>query len=132
MKQSIAHVALLVDDYDKAIAFYCGKLNFTLEEDTSLGNDKRWVLVKPPGSTGTSLLLARAVNEQQRQSIGNQSGGRVFLFLYTDHFQRDYQNLIDEGITIARPPVQEAYGTVAVFSDLYGNLWDLIEPTITR
>lgn len=132
MNQSIAHVALLVDDYDKAIAFYCGKLNFTLEEDTPLGNDKRWVLVKPPGSSGTSLLLARAVNEQQRETIGNQSGGRVFLFLYTDHFQRDYQHLLDKGITIVRPPMQEAYGTVAVFSDLYGNLWDLIEPTSTR
>lgn len=132
MKQSIAHVALLVDDYDKAIAFYCGKLNFTLEEDTLLGNDKRWVLVKPPGSTGTSLLLARAANEQQRETVGNQSGGRVFLFLYTDHFQRDYQHLLDQGITIVRPPVQETYGTVAVFSDLYGNLWDLIEPTSTR
>lgn len=132
MNQSIAHVALLVDDYDKAIAFYCGKLNFTLEEDTLLGNDKRWVLVKPPGSTGTSLLLARATNEQQRKTVGNQSGGRVFLFLYTDHFQRDYQHLLDQGITIVRPPVQETYGTVAVFSDLYGNLWDLIEPTSTR
>lgn len=132
MNQSIAHVALLVDDYDKAIAFYCGKLNFTLEEDTLLGNDKRWVLVKPPGSTGTSLLLARAANEQQRETVGNQSGGRVFLFLYTDHFQRDYQHLLDQGITIVRPPVQEPYGTVAVFSDLYGNLWDLIEPTSTR
>ncbi|HQQ83140.1 MAG TPA: VOC family protein [Cyclobacteriaceae bacterium] len=132
MNQSIAHVALLVDDYDKAIAFYCGKLNFTLEEDTLLGNDKRWVLVKPPGSTGTSLLLARAANEQQRETVGNQSGGRVFLFLYTDHFQRDYQHLLDQGITIVRPPVQETYGTVAVFSDLYGNLWDLIEPTSTR
>ncbi|HBK89123.1 MAG: VOC family protein [Cyclobacteriaceae bacterium] len=132
MNQSIAHVALLVDDYDKAIAFYCGKLNFTLEEDTLLGNDKRWVLVKPPGSTGTSLLLARAANEQQRETVGNQSGGRVFLFLYTDHFQSDYQHLLDQGITIVRPPVQETYGTVAVFSDLYGNLWDLIEPTSTR
>jgi catechol 2,3-dioxygenase-like lactoylglutathione lyase family enzyme len=132
MNQSIAHVALLVDDYDKAIAFYCGKLNFTLEEDTLLGNDKRWVLVKPPGSTGTSLLLARAANEQQRETVGNQSGGRVFLFLYTDHFQRDYQHLLDQGITIVRPPVQEPYGTVAVFSDLYCNLWDLIEPTSTR
>ena len=132
MNQSIAHVALLVDDYDKAIALYGGKLNFTLEEDTLLGNDKRWVLVKPPGSTGTSLLLARAANEQQRETVGNQSGGRVFLFLYTDHFQSDYQHLLDQGITIVRPPVQETYGTVAVFSDLYGNLWDLIEPTSTR
>lgn len=131
MKQSIAHVALLVDDYDKAIDFYCRKLNFTLAEDTSLGNDKRWVLVTPPGSSGTSLLLARAVNEQQKQAIGNQSGGRVFLFLYTDNFQRDYQHLMDEGVLIVRPPAKEVYGTVAVFADLYGNLWDLIEPVNT-
>ncbi len=131
MKQSIAHVALLVDDYDIAIDFYCRKLRFTLVEDTPLGNDKRWVLIKPPGSSGTSLLLARAVNEQQKQTIGNQSGGRVFLFLYTDDFQRDYQHLIEEGIAVVRPPAKEAYGTVAVFADLYGNLWDLIEPAST-
>jgi catechol 2,3-dioxygenase-like lactoylglutathione lyase family enzyme len=128
MNQFIAHVALVVDDYDKAIEFYTRKLNFVLVEDTVLSEDKRWVLVRPPGSVGTSLLLARAANEQQKQSIGNQSGGRVFLFLYTDNFQRDYQRLMDQGITIVRPPVTEAYGTVAVFSDLYGNLWDLLEP----
>jgi len=131
MKQSIAHVALLIDDYDNAIDFYCRKLKFTLVEDTSLGNDKRWVVVKPPGSSGTSLLLARAVNEQQKQAIGNQSGGRVFLFLFTDNFQRDYQHLMDEGIVIVRPPAKEVYGTVVVFADLYGNLWDLIEPANT-
>ncbi len=128
MKQSIAHIALVVKDYDEAIAFYTKKLHFTLLEDTVLSETKRWVLVAPQGSTGCCLLLAKAANEIQSSRIGNQTGGRVFLFLHTDNFQRDYQNLLDNNITIVRPPVIEPYGTVAVFADLYGNLWDLIEP----
>jgi catechol 2,3-dioxygenase-like lactoylglutathione lyase family enzyme len=128
MKQSIAHIALVVKDYDEAIAFYTKKLHFTLIEDTVLSETKRWVLVAPPGSTECSLLLAKAANEIQDSRVGNQTGGRVFLFLHTDNFQRDYQNLIDHNITIVRTPVTEPYGTVAVFADLYGNLWDLIEP----
>jgi catechol 2,3-dioxygenase-like lactoylglutathione lyase family enzyme len=129
MKQSIAHIALVVKDYDEAIAFYTKKLHFTLIEDTVLSETKRWVLVAPPGSKECSLLLAKAANEIQSSCIGNQTGGRVFLFLYTDNFERDYQNLLDNTITIVRPPVIEPYGTVAVFADLYGNLWDLIEPS---
>ena len=128
MKQIIAHIALVVDDYDKAIEFYTKKLNFTLVEDTILSDTKRWVLVAPKGSTESALLLAKAANEEQKSRVGNQAGGRVFLFLYTDNFQRDYQNLLDKGINIVRKPVIEAYGTVAVFKDLYGNLWDLVEP----
>jgi catechol 2,3-dioxygenase-like lactoylglutathione lyase family enzyme len=128
MKQSIAHIALVVKDYDEAITFYTKKLHFTLIEDTVVSETKRWVLVAPPGSKECSLLLAKAANELQSSSVGNQTGGRVFLFLYTDNFQRDYQNLIDNSITIVRKPVTEPYGTVAVFADLYGNLWDLIEP----
>lgn len=127
MKQSIAHIALLVNDYDEAIKFYTEKLNFNLIEDTVLNEEKRWVLVKPTGATECCLLLAKAGNERQRLSVGNQSGGRVFLFLYTDNFNRDYQNLIDNKIKIVREPAIEEYGTVAVFEDLYGNLWDLIE-----
>jgi catechol 2,3-dioxygenase-like lactoylglutathione lyase family enzyme len=128
MKQKIAHIALLVDDYDIAIEYYTKKLNFTLVEDTILNDVKRWVLVAPKGSTECSLLLAKAANEKQLSRVGDQTGGRVFLFLWTDNFQRDYQNLIRNGINIVRPPVVETYGTVAVFEDLYGNLWDLIEP----
>jgi uncharacterized glyoxalase superfamily protein PhnB len=128
MKQHIAHIALVVDDYDKAIAFYTQKLHFTLLEDTPLSDTKRWVVLAPPGAKECSLLLAKAANEQQAQSIGNQSGGRVFLFLYTDDFERDYQNLLTQGVEIIRPPLKEAYGTVAVFADLYGNQWDLIQP----
>ena len=129
MKQHIAHIALLVDDYDKAIEFYTKKLHFTLVEDTLLSETKRWVLVAPSGSTECRLLLAKAANEEQRNNIGHQSGGRVFLFLNTDNFQRDYQNLLDNEITIIREPVIETWGTVAVFADLYGNRWDLIEPS---
>ncbi len=129
MKQSIAHIALVVKDYDEAIDFYTKKLHFILLEDTVLSETKRWVLVAPPGSAGCCLLLAKAANELQGSRIGNQTGGRVFLFLHTDNFQRDYQNLIDNNITIVRTPVSEPYGTVAVFADLYGNLWDLIEPS---
>lgn len=129
MRQSIAHVALVVDDYDKAIQFYTQKLNFTLLEDTVLSDTKRWVLVSPPGDeSGCSLLLAKAANDEQGTRVGNQAGGRVFLFLNTDDFWRDFNNLKAKGITIIREPSEEQYGTVAVFSDLYGNLWDLIEP----
>lgn len=128
MKQKIAHIALVVEDYDKAIEFYTQKIGFTLVEDTILNDTKRWVLVAPKDSTECCLLLAKAVNDEQKSRIGNQTGGRVFLFLYTDDFQRDYQNLLDKEIHIVRKPTAEAYGTVAVFEDLYGNLWDLIEP----
>lgn len=128
MIQQIAHIALVVRDYDEAIEFYTGKLNFTLVEDTVLSKTKRWVKVAPPGSSGSQLLLAKAVDEQQQSRIGNQTGGRVFLFLYTDDFWRDHQQMLDKGIEFVREPVKELYGTVAVFKDLYGNLWDLIEP----
>jgi|SRR6185503_1664728 len=127
MKQSIAHIALIVNDYDEAIRFYTEKLNFILVEDTLLSEEKRWVLVRPKGANECCLLLAKAANECQKISVGNQSGGRVFLFLRTDNFKRDYQNLVDKKIKIVRGPVTETYGTVAVFEDLYGNLWDLIE-----
>jgi catechol 2,3-dioxygenase-like lactoylglutathione lyase family enzyme len=129
MQQNLAHVAIVVRDYDEAIEFYTRKLNFTLVEDTPLTDTKRWVLIAPPGSTGAQILLARAVGEEQESRIGNQTGGRVFLFLYTDNFQRDYDNLIRNEVKIVRTPKTEPYGTVAVFADLYGNLWDLIEPT---
>lgn len=128
MNQQIVHISLLVDDYDKAIDFYVNKLNFELKEDTRLDAEKRWVVVGPKGAGSMSLLLAKAANEDQKNSIGNQSGGRVFLFLHTDDFRRDYQNLIDRKITIVREPKNEPYGTVTVFQDIYGNLWDLIEP----
>lgn len=127
MQQSIAHIALVVKDYDEAIAFYTQKLHFTLIEDTVLSSTKRWVIVSPPGSNGCSLLLAKAANEEQQSRIGNQTGGRVFLFLHTDNFERDYGNLLDNKIRIVREPSTETYGKVAVFADLYGNLWDLIE-----
>ncbi|MVM28882.1 VOC family protein [Spirosoma sp. HMF4905] len=128
MKQRIAHVALVVDDYDDAIRFYTQKLNFTLIEDTTLSETKRWVLVAPPGSTESCLLLAKADNDEQRSRIGNQAGGRVFLFLFTDDFWRDYHQMRANDVQFVRSPVEEAYGTVAVFADLYGNLWDLLEP----
>ena len=129
MTQLLKHIALVVADYDEAIEFYTKKLHFTLVEDTRLSETKKWVLVAPPGGAdGCLLLLARAATEEQQTRVGNQTGGRVFLFLQTDNFQRDYQNLLDRGIKIVREPSQEAYGTVAVFADLYGNLWDLIEP----
>jgi catechol 2,3-dioxygenase-like lactoylglutathione lyase family enzyme len=127
MKQNLAHIAIVVDDYDKAIEFYTKKLHFTLLEDVVLSDTKRWVLVSPQGATECSILLAKAATEEQKSRIGNQTGGRVFLFLSTDNFQRDYQNLLDNKIKIVREPSIEAYGTVAVFEDLYGNLWDLIE-----
>ncbi len=127
MNIRIAHITLLVDDYDKAIDFFTNKLNFILIEDTKLSDVKRWVLVQPQGSENCCLLLAKASTPEQIRSIGNQSGGRVFLFLHTDNFKRDYQNLIDKGIRIVREPKTEDYGTVVVFEDIYGNLWDLIE-----
>ena len=127
MKQSIAHIALVVNDYDEAIKFYTQKLNFTLLEDTPQSETKRWVLVAPPGSDGCTLLLAKGVGDEQRSRIGNQTGGRVFLFLRTDDFWRDYENMKTKEIIFVREPKVEEYGTVAVFKDLYGNLWDLIE-----
>jgi catechol 2,3-dioxygenase-like lactoylglutathione lyase family enzyme len=128
MEQSIAQLSLLVNDYDEAIEFYTRQLNFTLVEDTVLSENKRWVVIKPKGSSGCSLLLARAANEEQQSRIGNQTGGRVFLFLHTDNIQRDYENLVEQKIRIIRGPSCEPYGKVLVFEDLYGNLWDLIEP----
>ena len=128
MPQQLVQLALVVRDYDKAIEFYTQKLNFRLVEDTRLSDTKRWVLVAPPGSEGCKLLLAQAANDEQHSRVGNQTGGRVFLFLHTDDFWRDYRNLQNQGVTIVREPVEEAWGTVAVFADLYGNLWDLIEP----
>ncbi len=128
MIQQIAQIALVVGDYDEAIDFYTGKLNFTLVEDTVLSETKRWVKVAPPGSSGTQLLLAKAASDEQQSRVGNQTGGRVFLFLYTDDFWRDHQQMLEKGVEFVREPVSETYGTVAVFKDLYGNLWDLIEP----
>ena len=127
MKQQIAHIALVVNDYDEAIKFYTQKLHFTLIEDTVLSDTKRWVLVSPRGSDGCQLLLAKAANEEQRSRVGNQTGGRVFLFLATDDFWRDYKAMLEEEIVFVREPLKESYGTVAVFKDLYGNLWDLIQ-----
>ena len=128
MKQKIAHIALVVDDYDEAIKFYTEKLNFILVEDTVLSATKRWVLIAPKGSSECCLLLAKAANEEQKSRIGNQTGGRVFLFLYTDDFWRDYHKMLENKINFVRMPTEEKHGTVAVFEDLYGNLWDLIEP----
>ena len=129
MQQYLAQLALVVDDYDDAIRFYTEKLNFVLLEDTHLSATKRWVRVAPPGDSLCALLLAKADGDSQRSRVGNQTGGRVFLFLYTDNFWRDYHNMTDRGVEFDRLPVEEPYGTVAVFKDLYGNLWDLIEPT---
>jgi len=129
VKQQIVHIAVVVNDYDEAIHWYTEKLGFTLIEDTPLSATKRWVLVAPPGSEECQLLLAKGVDDEQRSRIGNQTGGRVFLFLKTDDFWRDYNNYVNKGINFIRPPEAEPYGTVAVFEDLYGNLWDLIEFT---
>lgn len=129
MNQHIAHIALVVSNYDDAIKFYTEKLNFILVEDTQLSETKRWVMVKPAGEGQCCLLLAQAATEEQKSRVGNQTGGRVFLFLYTDDFWRDYNDLLAKDIHFVRPPATEPYGTVAVFEDLYGNLWDLIEPT---
>lgn len=129
MNQSILHVALVVKDYDEAIEFYCSKLKFTLVDDTyQPEQDKRWVVVSPPGDGGTHLLLAQASSPEQEKFIGNQSGGRVFLFLQTDDFWRDYRSMLEMNICFVREPREETYGTVAVFEDLYGNLWDLLQP----
>ena len=128
MKQSIAHIALVVKDYDEAIEFYTKKLHFSLIEDTyQPEQDKRWVIIAPPNSTGTTILLAQASKPEQEAFVGNQAGGRVFLFLSTDDFWRDYNEMIEKKIRFRRDPKKADYGTVAVFEDLYGNLWDLIE-----
>src|SRR5262245_37298894 len=128
MQQAISHVALIVRDYDEALDFYVGKLGFKLLEDAPRPEqNKRWVVIAPPGTSRTSLLLARASSQEQAAFIGNQSGGRVFLFLQTDDFWRDYNRMVAAGITFMRPPTEEPYGTVAVFQDLYGNLWDLVQ-----
>ena len=128
MNQQLVQIALVVKDYDEAISFYTQKLGFELIEDTKLTETKRWVVVKPKGSGSCSLLLAKAVNEEQQRAIGNQTGGRVFLFLHTDNIERDYQHLKMNDVKFARELSEEPYGTVAVFEDLYGNLWDLIQP----
>ena len=132
MPQTIAHVSILVRDYDEAIHFFTQSLGFRLIEDTPStdreGRDKRWVLVAPPGSRGTNLLLAKASNEEEASRIGNQTGGRVFLFLYSDDFWRDYREMITKGVKFVREPKEEEYGTVAVFEDFYGNKWDLLQP----
>lgn len=130
MKQEIVQVTLVVNDYDEAIQFYIQKLHFTLIEDISLSETKRWVLIAPPGSTGCRLLLAKAATAEQKSRVGNQTGGRVFLFLHTDDIIRDHENMCEGGIEFVRKPAVEPYGTVAVFKDLYGNLWDLIQPNI--
>lgn len=128
MKQSIIHIALVVKDYDEAIEFYTNKLHFTLIEDTfQPEQDKRWVVISPPGSQGTTILLARASKPEQESFIGNQAGGRVFLFLNSDDFWRDYNEMVNKGIKFVREPKEAEYGLVAVFEDLYGNQWDLLQ-----
>lgn len=128
MKQYLGALALLVRDYDEAIAWFTQKLGFQLLEDTPLTAEKRWVRVAPPGATESSLLLARAIGPEQQAAVGNQSGGRVFLFLHTDDFRRDYEAFRARGVRFRESPREEAYGTVAIFEDLYGNRWDLLEP----
>lgn len=125
----IAHISLVVNDYDEAIKFYTEKLDFELLEDTRLSETKRWVIVRPPGSSGCCLLLAKAATDEQLSRVGNQTGGRVFLFLHTDDFWRDYNKMCERKIKFVRQPTEFDYGMVAVFEDLYGNLWDFIEPT---
>ncbi len=129
MKQHIAHITLVVDDHDDAIRFYTKKLNFDLVEDTPLSETKRWVLVRPKGDSQCCLLLAKATDDEQKSRIGHQTGGRVFLFLYTDDFWRDYNSYRDRGVKFIREPKQEEYVIVAVFEDLYENLWDLLQHT---
>mgnify|MGYP003841299881 FL=1 len=126
MNQRLMHIALVVADYDEAIHWYTQKLGFKLIEDTTLSEVKRWVLIQPPGEGSCQLLLAKAATEEQKSRVGNQTGGRVFLFLHTDDFERDHENLRQQAITIVRGPSEEEYGKVLVFEDLYGNLWDLI------
>jgi catechol 2,3-dioxygenase-like lactoylglutathione lyase family enzyme len=129
MKKHLAHLALIVDDYDQAIDYYTNTLNFILIEDTILNEAKRWVLIAPSREAETKILLAKASNDEQISRIGNQTGGRVFLFLYTDNFELDYKNLLNSNVKIVRNPVIEKWGKVLVFEDIYGNLWDLIEPS---
>ena len=131
MQQYLAGISLVVNDYDEAIDFYTRKLSFTLLEDTRMSDTKRWVVIAPPGSTGCTLLLAKAGNDAQKAAVGNQTGGRVFLFLHTDNFDRDYNQMQEAGIEFIESPRQEVYGKVVVFADLYGNRWDLIEPQKT-
>ena len=128
MDQRLVQIALVVNEYDEAIKFYTEKLNFILLEDTKLSETKRWVVIKPNGTGGCNILLAKAANEEQKTRIGNQTGGRVFLFMHTDNLKRDYENMLAKNIEFVRTPTEELYGTVAVFKDLYGNLWDLIQP----
>lgn len=128
MYQRIAHIALVVDDYDEAIDFYTQKLDFEVLEDTKLSDEKRWVMIAPKGAKECCLVLAKAANESQRRSIGNQTGGRVGFFLFTDDFWRDYNKMLGRNINFVRLPETFEYGTVAVFEDLYGNLWDFIQP----
>ncbi|MCZ4090531.1 MULTISPECIES: VOC family protein [Sinorhizobium] len=128
MKQTIARVAIVVPDYDDGIAFYCGKLGFDLIEDTELGDGKRWVLVRPKGAAETALLLAKAEGERQRAAIGNQTGGRVGFFLFTDDFARDHAAMVAAGVEFREAPRHETYGSVAVFTDPFGNPWDLLQP----
>lgn len=128
MRQNLAHIALVVDDYDAAIQYYTSVLKFTLLEDKILSPSKRWVMLGIPGSSGCSILLAKASNDEQKSRIGNQTGGRVFLFLHTDNLDRDYKNLQSHNVKIVREPVLEEWGNVLVFADFYGNLWDLIQP----
>jgi quinol monooxygenase YgiN/catechol 2,3-dioxygenase-like lactoylglutathione lyase family enzyme len=132
MSLKLKHIAIIVEDYDEAISYYTQKLNFVLVEDTKMSEEKRWVVVAPSNSSECSFLLAKAVNEEQKNSIGNQTGGRVFLFLNTNNFEKEYQNLINNDVNIIREPRNEVYGKVAVFEDLYGNLWDLIEPIMNK
>ncbi|WDZ76963.1 VOC family protein [Ensifer adhaerens] len=128
MRQTIARIALVVPDYDAGVAFYCGKLGFDLVEDTRLDEDKRWVVVRPKGAVETSLLLAKADGERQQAAIGNQTGGRVGFFLFTDDFTRDHAAMLAAGVVFLEAPRHEPYGTVAVFSDPFGNHWDLLQP----
>lgn len=132
MNQQLVQLTLVVNDYDDAIAYYTEVLGFDLVEDTAMSETKRWVVVKPKGKGGCSLLLARAANEEQGKAVGNQTGGRVFLFLHTDNFFRDYKTMVEKGVEFVRDPSEEPYGTVAVFKDLYGNLWDFIQPKKTK
>lgn len=129
MKQSIAQITLVVKDYDEAIKFYTEKLDFHLLEDTKIDENKRWVTVAPPGAEASCLLLAKASNDRQMASVGNQAGGRVGFFLFTDDFERDYTKMKDREIKFIKSKAEFEYGTVAVFEDLYGNMWDLIEPS---
>lgn len=132
MHQYIAHIALVVKDYDEAIEFYTKKLDFILLEDTVLDEKKRWVTIAPPGAKECCLLLAKAATEEQLKTVGNQTGGRVFLFLFTDNIERDFAKMIEQNIQFVRPLAEQPHGKVAVFKDLYGNLWDLIQPNVNN